>query len=180
MYLSFKQKGVMRGAAMAAGVVVVVLSMAIYFNPFASPENLGLQQRLLVAVNADLLVVLCLAAAICRLANHRFFTAEDIDGSGLTSGTDRAKLLQALLQNTLEQAVLASVVYLAWAILLPSRWLSVIPVAALTFTIGRIAFFAAYERGAATRAFGFGLTFYPSVGLLICLIVRSVWSLAGT
>jgi len=44
-----------------------------------------------------------LLICIARLAKHRFFTPEDINGSALTSGTERARLLQALLQNTREQ-----------------------------------------------------------------------------
>lgn len=176
MPFSATQKGVIRGAAVAALISLAAMWMAIKFDPFAFPDNMAMPQRLSVFLQADLLVLSCLTVAIGRLANHRFATPADIDGAGLTQGTDRAKLLQALLQNTLEQAVLASLIYLAWALLTPSTWLSAVPVAALAFTLGRIAFFAGYARGAAARAFGFGLTFYPSAGLLICLIVDSLWT----
>jgi hypothetical protein len=177
MPFSSKQRGVARGAASAAVISAGALWIAIHFNPFAFPDLLALQPRLSIALQADLIVMLFLMLAIGRLANHRFSAPEDIDGAGLTIGSARATLLQALLQNTLEQAVLAIVIYLAWATLLPSSWLSALPVAVLLFSLGRIAFFATYERGAAARAFGFGLTFYPTVALLLILIIRSLWSM---
>lgn len=179
MILSPKQRGVALGAAGAAMSCLGFLWMAVHFNPLAYSDSLALQQRLSVALYANLFLTLCLTVAIGRLANHRFFTPDDIDGGGLTSGTDQAKVLQALLQNTLEQVVLASLVYMASAILLPASWLSAVPVAALLFAAGRFAFFATYKRGAVARAFGFGLFFYPSVGLLLCLIFAGLRSVGG-
>lgn len=170
MTFSAKQAGVLRGIAAAAVLSVALLALAIWRNPFGFAPGLGVAQRLGVAANASMLVALCLAAAIARLARHRFFTPEDIDGSGLTTGSDTAKTLQALLQNTLEQAVLAALVYAAWAILLPSTWLSAVPLAAIAFALGRIAFFTRYPQGAGARAFGFGLTFYPSLGMLVLML----------
>ena len=95
---------------------------------------------------------------------------EDIDAGAAQGGTERAKMLQSLLQNTLEQTVIASLVYLAWAVMMPPRWLSVVPMAAILFSFGRILFFVGYEKGAASRALGFALGFYSSVGMLLCVI----------
>ncbi len=107
---------------------------------------------------------------IGRLAKHRFFTPEDIDGSALTQGTATARLLQALLQNTLEQLVLAVVVYLSAALLLPAHLLALILTAALMFTAGRLLFFRGYAGGAAHRAYGFALTFYSTIGLMLATV----------
>lgn len=106
MPLSSKQRGVTHGAASAAVISLALLWMAVHFNPFEFAEPLAIQQRLSIALNADLLVMLCLAVAIARVANHRFFTLEDIDGAGLTPGTDRAKLLQALCRTRLNRSCL--------------------------------------------------------------------------
>ena len=115
---------------------------------------------------------------VARLAKHRFFTPEDIDGSALTPGTDRARLLQALLQNTLEQAVLAIPVYFCGAVVLPGSWLGAVFAAAAMFFVGRICFFAGYAGGAPSRAYGFALTFYPTVfltGICVwCVVARWV------
>lgn len=116
------------------------------------------------------ILLLCIA----RLAKHRFTTPVDIHGSARTEGTERAKLLQALLQNTLEQAVLAMPVYLAASLLFPARFLPLVAAAAAIFVVGRIQFFRGYASGAPSRAAGFGLTFYPNVALLISVVAVAV------
>jgi hypothetical protein len=108
---------------------------------------------------------------IARLAKHRFNTPQDIQGGALTEGSERAKLLQSLLQNTLEQAVLALPIYFAASIFFPSGLLPLVVAAAFLFVVGRLLFFRGYAGGAASRAVGFGLTFYPTLALLVVLVV---------
>ena len=84
--------------------------------------------RLAWALRWALLPILTLMISIMRVANHRFASPEDIDGSGLTAGTERVLLLRAILQNTLEQSVLAVAAYLIWAAVMPHSWLRAIPV----------------------------------------------------
>jgi len=79
-------------------------------------------------------------------------------------------MLQSLLQNTLEQTVIAIMVYMAWAVTMPAEWSSVVPMAAILFAVGRVLFFSGYEKGAPSRALGFALGFYSSVGMLVCVI----------
>jgi len=79
-----------------------------------------------------------------------------------------------VLQNTLEQAVLAVVAYMIWAVVAPLAWLRTIPMAAILFVAGRILFTRGYERGAPGRAMGFGLTAYPTFGMLIVLAATLV------
>ena len=52
---------------------------------------------------------------------------------------------------------------------MPHSWLRAIPVAAVLFVVGRILFASGYERAAAGRATGFGLTAYPTFGMLTLL-----------
>lgn len=128
--------------------------------------------RLAFVSSWDLLVVFWLLVTIGTLARRRFFSAEDLDGSGLTRGTVQAGIDQSVLQNTLEQVVLAVVVHVAWAVLAPIEWMAALPVAATLFALGRVLFWRDYRRGAAARALGFGLTFYPTVLLFALLVAR--------
>ena len=57
---------------------------------------------------------------------------------------------------------------------MPHGWLASIPAAAILFLIGRILFSRGYERGAAARAIGFGLTFYPSVLMIAAAAINLV------
>jgi hypothetical protein len=161
---------------MAAGLATAaaVVAVGITWNPFGFAPDLPLGERVSVAIRCVTLPALCLAVAIGRLAKHRFFTPADIDGSGLQPGSARALLLQSILQNTLEQAVLASFAYLAWAVVMPSAWLSTVPLAALAFAVGRVLFFAGYGRGAPSRAVGFTMAFYPSVAMLVSIAIAEV------
>jgi hypothetical protein len=164
------QRGVLVGMASALLVAVAIFILAVIFaGPgFASRVSLDFRVELLAA--SVLAPALSLFVCIARLAKHRFFTPADINGSALTDGTERAKLLQALLQNTLEQAALAVPVYLSCSFVCPARFLGMIPAAAAMFLAGRLAFFAGYANGAPARAFGFGFTFYPTV-ILGCATV---------
>jgi hypothetical protein len=167
--LTEKQKGVVRGVIPAAAVVVVGMGAAPLLLPASVLPSDDAGARLAWAMAWALLPMLTLMIAIMRVANYRFASPEDIDGSGLTAGTARVLVLRAILQNTLEQAVLVVAAYLFWATLMPIKWLRAIPVAALLFVTGRILFTRGYERGAAGRATGFGLTAYPTFGMLAAL-----------
>jgi len=67
--------------------------------------------------------------------------------------------------------VLAVAAYLIWAVVMPHRWLWSIAIAALLFVAGRVLFTRGYTRGAAGRAMGFGLTAYPTFGMLAAVAV---------
>ena len=173
------QKGVARNAGCAAATMALVYALVTYCGKDYFLGQAPLELRLQLLAWSLLPPVSMLVLCVGRLANHRFDTPEDIHGSGLTTGTERAKLLQALLQNTLEQCVLALAVYLAGALLLPPPLLGWVPAAALMFLIGRLCFYAGYHKGAPGRAFGFGLTFYPTAIMLLALIITGLFRLLG-
>ena len=171
MKLTDKQKGVIRGVVPAALLTVAGLCGVSLLIPASALPVDEPGARVAWALQWSLPPMLALMISIMRVANHRFSTPEDIDGSGLTSGSARVLVLRAILQNTLEQAVLAVSAYLIWSALMPLKWLRAIPVAALLFVAGRILFARGYERGAPGRAIGFGLTAYPTFGMLVTVAV---------
>jgi hypothetical protein len=171
MPLSTDQKGVVGRVAVAAPVTLAVALLAVFTDILPIPVSGDPAGRLALAAACALVPVVALILAVGRVANHRFFTPEDIHGSGLTQGSERAKIFQAILQNTLEQACLAVFTYSAAAILLPGPWLDVIPASVFLFVLGRILFAKGYSAGAPGRALGFGLTFYPTVVLVVLTAV---------
>ncbi len=176
MSLTVKQTGVLKGSIAGMAITIAVILYGIWQNPFNFDSALFDSERLGVAIKSALLPALYLVLSIGQVARHRFFHAEDIDGSGLTAGSEQAKILQSLLQNTLEQFLIALVVYLAWAFVMPSHWLSVVPLAATLFVIGRMLFFRNYALGAPARSLGFALTFYPTIVMLIAMIAHIIWN----
>ena len=169
---NFRQE--QRGVALrmvAALCVTILVSLACLYRGAAAPTMLA--GRLIGTARADVFVLCWLAAAIGNVARLRFFSTDDIAGSG--SGTPSAAVDQAkgVLQNTLEQVVLAVPVHVALAVLLASSMPLIVALAAL-FAIGRLLFWIGYSRGAEARAFGFALTFYPSVAGLIVVVFAAV------
>ncbi|WP_163921795.1 MAPEG family protein [Photobacterium sp. Alg240-V54] len=174
MSLSNKQQGVIKGMGSAMLMSIVVISAAILYDPFHYSNISQISQKLAVLGLSLVLPTLFLIASIGRLAKYRFFSPEDIDGSGLSSATTEAVVLQSLLQNTLEQLVITYGVYTAWCLLMPVAWLSAVPLCSILFAVGRILFFKGYRQGAPARAFGFALTFYSTVLMFVVLVVYQV------
>jgi uncharacterized membrane protein YecN with MAPEG domain len=85
------------------------------------------------------------------------------DGSGFAPASEQLRISVAIVQNTLEQAVLAAVLYLALARLGQPDEAALVPQLAALFCLGRLAFWIGYRHGAPWRAFGFAVTFYPTV-----------------
>ncbi len=165
-----KQMAVVRSVSLATIIVLAALGLSSLIPPAALPADEP-GARLAWTLRWAILPLLALLVSIARVANHRFATPEDIDGSGLTVGTARIQILRAILQNTLEQCLLALGAYAIAAVALPLGWLRVIPAAAVLFAIGRILFTLGYARGAEGRGLGFGLTAYPNFALLVSLAI---------
>ena len=170
-----KQRGVLKGIIPGAAITLVVILGAVLVGPTVLSPDASAGERLAFAISVDAFIALWLGISVGLLARHRFFSPEDIDGGGLSSGSETANVLQSTLQNTLEQSVLAVLAHLAWSILMPVTWISAIPAAVFLFLCGRVLFVRGYRGGAPSRALGFALTYYPSVVMVIVVVVTSVW-----
>jgi hypothetical protein len=173
MPFSSEQRAV--SGRMVGGIGCAIFAVALGLTgaalpPIPEPGN----ERLSLLAAASLMIALPLFVSIARLAKHRFFMPDDFAGAGFSGGTDQARMLQALLQNTLEQTLLAFLAYCAWMFLAPAGSGALPALASLMFIVGRIIFFAGYEKGAGARAFGFTLTFYPTVGMILCMLPFAV------
>ena len=63
---------------------ISLIVVGLKFNPFGCPFEINLDNRLNVTVKWCLPLAILFATSIGRLAKHRFFTPNDIDGSGLS------------------------------------------------------------------------------------------------
>lgn len=161
----------MQGISVALAVTIVGMLAPPFLFPADWAPGAEVSERLAFVARWDLLILVWLPVTIGAMARHRFFTPDDIDGSGLTPGTETARVRQAVLQNTLEQTVLAVTLHAAALALLPTPWISMTAPSAVLFFVGRLLFWRGYRGGAASRAVGFGLTFYPQLVLLVAILV---------
>jgi hypothetical protein len=115
-------------------------------------------------------------AGLGATANQRFLRADFIDGQRpAPDNDDRPGFMDVNLRynlNTLEQAVLAAIAWTGLALELRPQDLGLIPALAGLFAAGRAAFWIGYLYRPWARAFGLGLTFYPTVGALVWLAFR--------
>lgn len=169
MHLDKTQLRIAKGIALAL-LAAILLFIAVYAATFHNSETVDLWSRLKIAALSSLVPTLTLFFCIAKLAKHKFFTPDDIHGSAQALSSKRAQILQSLLQNTLEQGGLALPVYVAVSVLAPGRLLALVPATAAMFLVGRVLFFVGYARGVPSRAFGFALTFYPTVMLLLLAV----------
>jgi uncharacterized membrane protein YecN with MAPEG domain len=148
---------------MAGGALLTAIILITPSRWFGVAPRSDLPSRLAYAIRADAVAMLWLLAAVANVARRRFFSPADIDGGGLAPASNRISVEVAIVQNTLEQSALASVLYLSLACLTSGDEFLLIPQLLTLFCIGRLTFWLGYRHGAPWRAFGFAATFYPTV-----------------
>lgn len=131
-----EQRGVALRMAAALFVTISVSTTCLYQGA-AAPTTLA--ERLIVTAKADVFVLCWLAATIANVARLRFFSADDIAGSGSGTATAKVDRAKAILQNTMEQVLLSAPVHVALAVLVASSMPLIVAFAAL-FGIGRLFF----------------------------------------
>lgn len=164
--LSPEQRGVIRAAALALIISVAVLLTGYLWLPstlLGLDRHLDTAERLAFTIKADLLLFVWLAGCVRAVSGGRFRSSADIRGSAFAPPSPAIAVQAAVLQNSLEQTVLAFGAHLALATVLRDRELVLIPLLVLLFLIGRVAFATRYAKGAAARAFGMALTAVPIV-----------------
>ncbi len=114
---------------------------------------------------------LFMALIIAILAGRRFFNDANIDGAAFATGS-RGEIDQRVLQNTVEQLVLALVL---WPF--AASWLGGVTVIVMgvAFGFARLLFWVGYHLSPSLRAFGFAASFYPTV----VAVFWTVWKLLG-
>ncbi len=123
-----------------------------------------------VVALALLLAAIVPALAVARLAARRFFDDTAIDGAAFPPGSP-GDIDSRVLQNSIEQLVLAVAVWPASGILLATTGPGVVLCLGIGFLIARLAFWIGYHVSPPLRAFGFAASFYPTVLVLIWAVV---------
>ncbi len=166
-----KQLLILSGVLAAAATCLIATHLALGGHSAAA---VGAGDRLALAWRWLLIPGLCLLAGIGSTANQRFLSADAIDG-GPAKGPGFMDINLRYNQNTLEQTVLAAIAWSGLSLTLAPQNLSLFPTLAVLFGVGRAAFWLGYLYAPWARAFGLGLTAYPTFASLIWLAVQ-LWS----
>lgn len=168
-----KRAYVLSGMLLAVAVLALLWHYGAGRLAFLSPQEDNTASRLALAARWLLIPGLALLAGIGMVANRRFFVADAIDGTRVPVSRSLEINLR-YNQNTLEQTVLAAIAWTGLALALPHDKLSLIPALAILFGVARVLFWLGYLVSPAARAFGFALTFYPTVAVLVWLAVHAL------
>lgn len=167
-------KQIIVALGMAAAVAVLVVAWAVLPSlPLPLPDGDDAAARLAFVARWLLLPGLALFAGVGAIANQRFFVADAIDGEPETNH----RFIDITLRynrNTVEQVVLAAIAWFGLALALPHAQLKLIPTMAILFLIGRALFWIGYLIAPVGRAFGLGLTFYPTIAAYVWLVLRGL------
>ncbi|WP_315762390.1 MAPEG family protein [Sphingomonas sp. Y38-1Y] len=163
-----RQRGVARGIGAALILSTVVLGASWWL---ASPAPL--ESRLSALATLLAVLGLCTGVAVGRVATLRFGSATDFDAARVGTESPATAQARAILINTAEQALIAALAGTALT-LLSDRAVPVLAAMTGLFTAGRVLFWTGYARGAEQRALGFAVTFYPSMLVLVGVMVGLV------
>lgn len=169
-----EQQKIRRASLASLLLCAVTLAAGYLIFPRLLHFPFELADCLAFALQADLSVLLWILVGVRMVSSGRFSSPVDIGGSAAGPPSSRIATKVAFLQNTLEQAVLATGVHLALATLLTGADLSLIVGAVVLSAIGRVTFFIGYPKGAGGRAFGMVTTVLPTLAGFALAIVLMV------
>jgi len=156
-----EQRMIAMRSALAIALTVAAVGAAWFWLPPAllgATPGMATADRLAYALKADLPIFLWLGGCLRAVASIRFRSDADRPGSAYAAPSSRLAVPAAVLQNSLEQTVLAIGAHLALATVLRGEEMILLPVLVVLYLLGRAAFALEYARGAAARAFGMALT----------------------
>lgn len=155
------QQAVLLASGMALAFTAAVLAAGYTWLPaslFDLEHGMDAGERMAFAMKAEVPVFLWLAGCVKAVSGGRFNSPADIHGSAFSRPSPAIAVRVAILQNSLEQTVLALGAHLALAAVVQGPELVLLPVLVLLYVFGRICFAAGYAKGASGRAFGMGVT----------------------
>ncbi|HEY9632236.1 MAG TPA: MAPEG family protein [Coleofasciculaceae cyanobacterium] len=163
--LSQQQKIVFKGVIAALVFSISFVLIAYFLVALPLPILDTVEQRLIFTLRCQIFPVLMLFTGIAAVANDRFLSPAINPLAGAESEGIRVHL--RYLGNTLEQFVLFFIANLILSTFLDANTIKLIPILAMVFVLGRLAFWFGYLKNPLYRAFGMGVTLYPTAAVLL-------------
>ena len=161
MAWSADQRRIARDSLLAIAFCALVLAAGYAWVPasvFGVEGHVGPAERLVFALRADVWLLVWLAICVRAVSKGRFQSPSDITGSASGPPSAGLAVRAAVLQNSLEQTVLAVGAHLVLATLLRGPELRLIALLVALYLIGRVTFAWGYARQPVARAFGMAVT----------------------
>ena len=157
---------IVKSGIVLAFLVTTFYGVALFYVIGPFEQAVQFQDRVTLALQCAILPGLMFLIGIGVLGSGRFGNEAE-DPTACEANTHKMKVNLRYLSNTHEQFTLFLIALLGLALLLPAPALTLLPIYASLFVIGRIAFWVGYHINPLYRALGFGMTFYPTVTAML-------------
>ena len=156
-------------SGMAIGIIVtplIFMGLYVLFPQFA--HELETTGRLELGIKCLIFPAVFFLVLVLRVGAQRFGNPSE-DPTIVLAGTESMKVDLRVLSNTNEQIIIFTINTMSLAMLLPFKYLSILPIYSGLFVVGRLLFWLGYRRNALWRAPGFAMNILPAaLGLLYC------------
>jgi hypothetical protein len=139
------------------------------------PEEWTVGDKLELVIKDAAFAILPAVIAICIVAAQRLNPAMFV---GRTPKANSAvDINNRFILNTVEQFILYFIGNAGLALYCPPEEARTLIILTVLFILGRLLFWVGYHFNPYLRAFGFGITFYPTVAVYLWLILRMVFGI---
>jgi len=137
------------------------------------PIDWTLGDRIALVIKDAVIAILPAVLAICIVAAQRLDPSMWV---GRTAKPNSALDINTrFILNTFEQFILYFIGNAGMALYCPPEEARSLIILTALFLLGRVLFWVGYHYNPFVRAFGFGITFYPTVAVYLWLILRMVF-----
>ena len=140
-----------------------------------TPEAWGIADRLALVIKDSVFALLPGVIGICIVAAQRL--DPNMWVGRVAKPNSALDINTRFILNTFEQFTAFFIANAGLAMYCPLDQARTLPILTGLFVLGRILFWIGYHKNPYLRAFGFGLTFYPTVAAFAWLMVRMIFGI---
>ena len=140
-----------------------------------TPEDWTLGHRIALVIKNAVFAILPAVLAICIVAAQRLDPTMFV--GRVPKPNSALDINTRFILNTCEQFILFFIGNAALALYCPIEEARSLIILTVLFVLGRVLFWVGYHYNPYVRAFGFGITFYPTVAVYLWLILRMVFGI---
>ena len=134
------------------------------------PTDWTLGDRIALVIKDAVIAIMPAVLAICIVAAQRLDPSMFVGRSPKPNSA--VDINNRFILNTVEQFILYFIGNAGMALYCPPEEARALIILTALFVLGRLLFWVGYHYNPYVRAFGFGITFYPTVAVFLWLILR--------
>jgi hypothetical protein len=139
------------------------------------PSEWTVGDRIALVIKDAVVAILPAVVAICIVAAQRLDPSMFV--GRIPKPNSAVDINNRFILNTVEQFILYFIGNAGLALYCPAQEARALIVLTALFVLGRVLFWVGYHYNPYVRAFGFGITFYPTVAVYLWLILRMVFGI---